>query len=67
MKSRTWMWMTVVSLFAALAMPVWTAAQDNPSQNPKPKHHTALNRSQVKFPLKSTPVGERRSAESLSP
>jgi hypothetical protein len=39
MKSRTWMWMTAVSLFAALAMPVWTAAQDNPSQKPKPKHH----------------------------
>lgn len=39
MKSRTWMWMTVVYLFAVLAMPVWTAAQDNPSQNPKPKHH----------------------------
>ena len=29
MKSRTWMWMTVVYLVATLAMPVWTAAQDN--------------------------------------
>jgi probable HAF family extracellular repeat protein len=38
MKSRTWMWMTVVYLFAALAMPVWMAAQDNPSQDHKPKH-----------------------------
>ena len=36
MKSRTWMWMTVVSLFAALAMPVCMAAQDNPSQDHKP-------------------------------
>jgi probable HAF family extracellular repeat protein len=39
MKSRTWMWMTVVYLFAALAMPVWTAAQNNPSPPNKPKHH----------------------------
>lgn len=39
MKSRTWMWMTVVSLFAALAMPVGMAAQDNPSQDHKHKHH----------------------------
>ena len=39
MKSRTWMWMTVVSLFAALAMPVGMAAQDNPSQDHKSKHH----------------------------
>ena len=38
MKSRTWMWMTVVYLFAALAMPVGMAAQDTPSQDPKPKH-----------------------------
>lgn len=38
MKPRTWMWAAVVYLFAALAMPVWTAAQDNPSQD-KPKHH----------------------------
>ena len=37
MKSRTWMWTTVVSLFA-LALPVWTAAQDNPSQEHKSKH-----------------------------
>ncbi len=39
MKSRTWMWMTVVYLFAALAMPVWTAAQNKPSPPNKPKHH----------------------------
>ena len=38
MKSRTWMWMTAVSLFAALAMPVGMAAQDNPSPDNKPKH-----------------------------
>ena len=29
MKSRTWMWMTVVYVFVAMAIPVWTAAQDN--------------------------------------
>ena len=40
MKSRTWMWTTVVSLFAALAMPVGMAGQDNPSQDHKTKHHT---------------------------
>ena len=39
MKPRTWIWMTVVYLFAALATPVWMAAQDNPSQDHKPKHH----------------------------
>src|SRR6516165_11537974 len=39
MKSRTWMWMSVVYLFAALAMPVGMAAQDNPLQDHKPKHH----------------------------
>ena len=39
MKSRTWMWTTVVYLFAALAMPVGMAAQDNPSQDHKQKHH----------------------------
>ena len=39
MKPRTWIWMTVVYLFAALATPVWTAAQDNPSQDHKSKHH----------------------------
>lgn len=67
MKSRSWMWTTVVSLFAALAMPVWTAAQNSPSPANKYKHRTAFYRSQVKFPLKSAPVGERRSAESHSP
>ena len=40
MKSRTWMWTAVVYLFAALAVPVWMAAQDNPSQDNKHKHHT---------------------------
>jgi hypothetical protein len=39
MKSRTWMWTTAVYLFAALAMPALTAAQDNPSQDHKSKHH----------------------------
>jgi probable HAF family extracellular repeat protein len=39
MKSRTWMWTAAVSLFAAVAMPVWTAAQDNPSQNNRRQHH----------------------------
>src|SRR5664280_385717 len=39
MKSRAWMWMTVVYLFAALAMPVWTAAQDNPSPDNHHRHH----------------------------
>jgi hypothetical protein len=28
MKSRTWMWMTVLYVFAALAIPVSTAAQE---------------------------------------
>jgi hypothetical protein len=39
MKSRTWMWMLVVSLFAAPAMPVGMAAQDNPTPDHKQKHH----------------------------
>jgi len=39
MKPRTWMWMTAVYLFAALAMPVGMAAQDNPSQNHNANHH----------------------------
>ena len=39
MKSRTWMWTTVVYLFAALVMPISTAAQNNPLQNHKTKHH----------------------------
>jgi probable HAF family extracellular repeat protein len=39
MKSRTWMWTTAVYLFAALTVPVGMAAQDNPSQDHKPKHH----------------------------
>jgi probable HAF family extracellular repeat protein len=33
------MWMTVVYLFAALAMPVGMGAQDKPSQNNEHKHH----------------------------
>jgi probable HAF family extracellular repeat protein len=40
MKSRTWMWTTAVSLFAALAIPVNIAAQDNEEQHHKPRHHT---------------------------
>src|SRR5580693_3529492 len=39
MKSRTWMWITAVYLFV-LVMPVSMTAQDNPSQDHKPKHHT---------------------------
>jgi probable HAF family extracellular repeat protein len=39
MKSRTWMWTIAVCLFVALATPVWTAAQDNPSPNYH-QHHT---------------------------
>jgi hypothetical protein len=39
MKSRTWIWTTAVYLFAALATPVWTAAQDNQSQGQKHRHH----------------------------
>jgi probable HAF family extracellular repeat protein len=39
MKSHTWMSMTVVSLFAALVMPVCIAAQDNPSPDNRHKHH----------------------------
>ena len=30
---------TALTMLAALAMPVWTAAQDTPSQDHKPKHH----------------------------
>jgi probable HAF family extracellular repeat protein len=39
MKSRTWMWTTIVYLFAALAMPVGMAAQSNPSPDNQHKHH----------------------------
>ena len=38
MKSRTWKWMIELSLFAALALPIGMAAQDNPSPDHKPKH-----------------------------
>jgi probable HAF family extracellular repeat protein len=37
MKSRIWMWITVVYWFTALAIPVGMSAQDNPS--PTHKHH----------------------------
>ena len=40
MKPRTWKWMPVVSLIAALAMPIGMAAQNNPLPNNQPKHHT---------------------------
>jgi hypothetical protein len=40
MKSCTWMWTTAVSLFAALAIPVNIAAQDNEEHDHKPRHHT---------------------------
>jgi uncharacterized membrane protein len=39
MKTRTWMWTTVVYLFAALAMPAGMASQDNPSPDHKSRHH----------------------------
>jgi probable HAF family extracellular repeat protein len=39
MKSRKATCTAAITLFAALAMPVWTAAQDSPSQEHKPKHH----------------------------
>src|SRR5271167_743438 len=39
MKSRTWMWMNVAYLFAALAMPVGMTAQENLLQDHKSKHH----------------------------
>jgi hypothetical protein len=38
MKSRTWVWTLVVCLFTALAMPVWTGAQDNQSNNKHQKY-----------------------------
>jgi probable HAF family extracellular repeat protein len=39
MKFKQWTPVVVMTLFAALTMPVWTAAQDNPSQDHKSKHH----------------------------
>ena len=39
MKSKKWTSVVVMTLFAALAMPVGMAAQDNPSQDHKSKHH----------------------------
>jgi probable HAF family extracellular repeat protein len=39
MKSRTRMWMTVLSLFAALAMPIGLVAQNDTAQAEKPTHH----------------------------
>lgn len=38
MKSRTWMWTIIVSLFAALAMPVGMAAQDQQQQKQQPRY-----------------------------
>jgi|HubBroStandDraft_4_1064222.scaffolds.fasta_scaffold22867_2 probable HAF family extracellular repeat protein len=38
MKSKKWTSVVVMSLLTALATPVWTAAQANPSQDHKPKH-----------------------------
>jgi probable HAF family extracellular repeat protein len=38
MKTRYFTLLIGMSLFATLAMPVWTAAQDNPSQDHKPRH-----------------------------
>jgi len=43
MKSRTWMWMTAVYLFAALAMPVWTAAQEQQQQNKNPLRYVVTD------------------------
>ena len=40
MKPRTWKWMPVVSLIAALVVPIGTAAQNIPLPNNQPKHHT---------------------------
>jgi probable HAF family extracellular repeat protein len=42
MKFPTWMYAPVMCLFAALAMPIGVAAQDNATQNQKPKHHTYM-------------------------
>src|SRR5271166_1492113 len=39
MKSKKWTSVVVMTLFAALAMPVGMAAQDNTSQDHKSKHH----------------------------
>src|SRR5690348_2963675 len=39
MKSRTLTWMTAMTLFAALAVPMRLAAQDGTAQANKPKHH----------------------------
>jgi probable HAF family extracellular repeat protein len=39
MKFRTWMLTLLLALFDALAVPVGMAAQDNSSQDHKPKHH----------------------------
>src|SRR5271167_3908564 len=39
MKSKKWISVVAVTLFAALAMPAGMAAQDTPSQDDKSKHH----------------------------
>jgi probable HAF family extracellular repeat protein len=40
MRYRTLTCITAMTLFAALAMPVWTATQNNSSKDHKSKHHT---------------------------
>ena len=39
MKFRTWMWTTVVCLLASPALTIGSAAQDNPTQNNRHRHH----------------------------
>ena len=39
MKFRKRTFVIAMTLFTALAMPVWTAAQNSPSQDHNPKHH----------------------------
>jgi probable HAF family extracellular repeat protein len=43
MKSRIWMWTTAASIFAALAMPVWTAAQEQQLQKEKLPRYTVTD------------------------
>src|SRR5260370_41407107 len=38
MRYRTLTWVTAMTLFAALAMPVWTATPNNSSKDHKSKH-----------------------------
>ena len=37
--NRTFGRITALTILAALAVPIWTAAQDSPSPDNKPKHH----------------------------